>query len=110
MAASEVRAPALAAGDVLLWSSLTVHGSLATFEPSRSRRSFTAHFIPSSSHLVQWQRRTVPLDLTMVNGVPVHHPKDLNRLRHRVRYHAELRFPGAMARAKRTAARYLFRR
>ncbi len=105
----EVRAPALAAGDVLLWSSRTIHGSLPTSQPDRSRRSFTAHFIPDGSRFVQWHRRIVPLDLTLVQGVAVHHPKDLNRLRHRARYHAEQRFPGAMATAKRTVARYLFR-
>jgi len=110
MADREVRAPALAAGDVLLWSSRTIHGSLPTSQPDRSRRSFTAHYIPDDSRFLQWHRRIVPLDLTMVQGVAVHHPKDLNRLRYRARYHTEQRFPGAMATAKRTAARYLFRR
>jgi phytanoyl-CoA hydroxylase len=110
MASSAVVAPALGAGDVLLWSSRTIHGSLPTFEPNRSRRSFTAHFIPGGSRFVQWHRRVVPLDLTSVDGIAVHHPKDLNRWRHRARYHAEQRFPDATANAKRVAARYLFRR
>lgn len=106
----QLRAPALAAGDVLLWSSQTIHGSLPTSQPGRSRRSFTAHYIPHGARFLQWHRRIVPLDLTQVQGVAVHHPKDLNRLRNRARYHAEQRFPDAMATAKRTVARYLFRR
>ncbi len=110
MATAPVVAPALATGDVLVWSARTIHGSLPTSDGQRSRRSFTAHLIPTGAPFVQWHRRRVPLDLVAVNGVPVHHPKDLNRWRHRVRYHAERRFPAATAAAKGAAARYLFRR
>lgn len=49
-------APVLRQGDVLIWSSLTVHGSLATTAPQYSRRSFTAHYIPMS-HSYRWLRR-----------------------------------------------------
>ena len=40
-------APALRRGDVLLWSSRTVHGSLPTRDERYSRKSLTAHYIPS---------------------------------------------------------------
>lgn len=50
-------APELRCGDAILWSSLTVHGSLATTEPGRSRKSFTAHYIPVS-HDFLWNRAT----------------------------------------------------
>jgi phytanoyl-CoA hydroxylase len=106
----EVRAPALATGDVLLWSARTIHGSLATASPDRSRRSFTAHYIPDSSPFLQWQRRVVPLQLTNVSGIDVHHPKDQNRRRHRVRYHIETRLPGPAATAKRVVSARLLRR
>lgn len=43
----KVRAPALKKGDVLFWNSRTVHGALPTTNPDRSRRSITAHFMPS---------------------------------------------------------------
>ena len=42
-----VSAPALKKGDVLFWNSRTVHGALPTTNPDRSRRSLTAHFMPS---------------------------------------------------------------
>jgi phytanoyl-CoA hydroxylase len=42
----EISAPALRAGDVLLWNSRTVHGSLPTQDPSFSRKSLTAHYLP----------------------------------------------------------------
>jgi phytanoyl-CoA hydroxylase len=44
---SEVFAPALKKGDVLFWNSRTVHGALATRDPSFSRKSLTAHYMPS---------------------------------------------------------------
>jgi phytanoyl-CoA hydroxylase len=49
-------APVLRQGDVLLWSSLTIHGSLPTADPRCSRRSFTAHYVPDS-HPYQWNVR-----------------------------------------------------
>jgi len=45
---SEVRAPALRKGDVLFWNSRTIHGSLPTQDPKYSRRSLTAHYLPSN--------------------------------------------------------------
>jgi phytanoyl-CoA hydroxylase len=42
-----LRAPALAQGDVLLWNSRTIHGSLPTLDGRCSRKSLTAHYIPS---------------------------------------------------------------
>ncbi len=43
----EVYAPALKKGDVLFWNSRTIHGSLKTQDPSFSRKSLTAHYLPS---------------------------------------------------------------
>lgn len=44
---TKVSAPALKKGDVLFWNSRTVHGAFPTSNPARSRRSLTAHFMPS---------------------------------------------------------------
>jgi phytanoyl-CoA hydroxylase len=44
---NEVYAPALKKGDVLFWNSGTVHGSLETLNPMHSRKSLTAHYLPS---------------------------------------------------------------
>ena len=43
----QVHAPALKKGDVLFWNSRTIHGSLKTQDPSFSRKSLTAHYLPS---------------------------------------------------------------
>lgn len=43
----KVRAPALKKGDVLFWNSWTVHGSGPTGDERYSRKSLTAHYLPS---------------------------------------------------------------
>jgi phytanoyl-CoA hydroxylase len=43
----EVFAPEMKKGDVLFWNSRTIHGSLPTRDPSFSRKSLTAHYMPS---------------------------------------------------------------
>lgn len=45
--ASEIYAPGMRRGDVLFWNSRTVHGSLPTKDPNFSRKSLTAHYLPS---------------------------------------------------------------
>jgi phytanoyl-CoA hydroxylase len=103
------QAPALRAGDVMLWASKTIHGSLETREPSRSRASFTAHFIPQSTAFLQYQKREKRLALKTVNGVQIHHPKDQNELRHRAMLEVETRFPRAFRLAKRLAIKAVTR-
>lgn len=44
----EIQAPALKRGDVLFLNSQTIHGSLPTIDPQFSRKSITAHYIPST--------------------------------------------------------------
>ncbi len=46
--ASAMVAPALKKGDVLFWNSRTIHGSYATIDERRSRKSLTAHYLPSN--------------------------------------------------------------
>jgi phytanoyl-CoA hydroxylase len=42
-----IQAPALKQGDVLFWNSRTIHGALPTTDAQFSRKSLTAHFLPS---------------------------------------------------------------
>jgi phytanoyl-CoA hydroxylase len=44
---SSLRAPALKKGDVLFWNSKTIHGALPTTNGAYSRKSLTAHYLPS---------------------------------------------------------------
>lgn len=102
-------APALRKGDVLLWSSKTIHGSLATTEPHRSRASFTAHYVPRSMGLKQFQARIRPLSLKTVNGLEIHVPKDLDKPLPRAIFAVETNFPRSFQRAKRLAIKVLTR-
>jgi phytanoyl-CoA hydroxylase len=64
-------APLMQQGDVILWSAMTVHGSLPTVDPRQTRRSFTGHYVPDSQpckrHLT-----SAPTDrYVTVNNVPI---------------------------------------
>jgi phytanoyl-CoA hydroxylase len=99
----ECRAPALQQGDALFWSSRTLHGSLETRQPERSRSSFTAHYIPDSSRFLQFQSRIRGLDLDDVSGMRVHRPKDLDRPSRRALFWVETAFPKSFRFTKKLA-------
>jgi phytanoyl-CoA hydroxylase len=101
------RAPALSKGDVLFWAAKTIHGSLRTTEPTRSRRSFTAHFIPDRSRFLQFQTRVRPLKTEFVNGMRVHLPKDLSKVANRAILFMETRFPRTFQFTKRAAIKLI---
>lgn len=44
----QIKAPELHKGDVLFWNSRTIHGALPTIDPQFSRKSLTAHYLPSN--------------------------------------------------------------
>jgi phytanoyl-CoA hydroxylase len=106
--ALECRAPALRKGDVLFWAARTIHGSLET-DCASSRSSFTAHFIPSSTDLLQYQTRPRRMKIRTINGVPVHHPKDQNLPQNQALLYLESRFPGPFKSIKRMAIKALTR-
>jgi phytanoyl-CoA hydroxylase len=105
----ECRAPALQRGDVLFWSSKTIHGSLETTQPQFSRSSFTAHYIPCSSRFLQFQTRIRGLSLEYISGMWVHKPKNLNRASRRLVFWTETTFPSTFRAAKKAAIKILTR-
>lgn len=102
-------APALAKGDVLFWAAKTIHGSLRTTQTDRSRKSFTAHFIPRSSNFLQFQSRVMKLHLKAINGMDVHHPKDLSELANKAILFVETRFPRTFQNIKKYAIKLVTR-
>lgn len=66
----ECVAPILRQGDILLWSSLTIHGSLPTTAAEFPRRSFTAHYIPGSQQFA-WLGGATSARVIYINDVPV---------------------------------------
>ncbi|MCI0637560.1 MAG: phytanoyl-CoA dioxygenase family protein [Gemmataceae bacterium] len=99
----ECRAPALAKGDVLFWNGKTIHGSLETPDGHFSRRSFTGHYIPESHRFLQFQSVIKPLKLKSINGMSVHHPKDLANFLNRSILAVETTFPKSFKLLKRLA-------
>lgn len=85
------RAPALRQGDVLLFTSKTIHGSLPTTQPYFSRKSFTAHYIPVSHGLRWFHTREANLSSHLFNGVQVLHHHDRNVLKHRLGFWLQTR-------------------
>jgi phytanoyl-CoA hydroxylase len=67
----ECIAPVLAQGDVLLWTSMTIHGSLPTANQKFSRRSFTAHYVPLSHQFKRQLAKHAPPQSIMVNDVAI---------------------------------------
>jgi phytanoyl-CoA hydroxylase len=102
------RAPALRKGDLFFWNARTIHGSLET-RGAHARSSFTGHFVPSSTGLLQFQTRARRMKLHDVNGVPVHHPKDQNLPWNRALLGLETTFPRAFQRAKKLAIKVVTR-
>lgn len=97
------RGPILKKGDVLFWSSKTIHGSFETTQPEFSRASFTGHVIPKSTSFLQYQTRPKPLNLGTVNGVQVNFPKNQNQWKNRAVMTVETTFPRTFRFAKKLA-------
>lgn len=103
----EIRAPKLDKGDVLLWNARTIHGSLNSQDPTRTRQSVTLHAIPASHRFLQLQNRIVPLRVKEINGTKIHHPKDLANFSPRLVKRIESCFPGLFYGLKGLAIRSL---
>lgn len=96
-------APHLRKGDVLLWSSLLVHGSLEALRPGVSRASLTAHYLAESAEMLQFHARVRKLDMTRHNGMAVGLLHNQDRLRNRVVRQVAWRAPGLFGVARRAA-------
>jgi phytanoyl-CoA hydroxylase len=105
----EIHAPVLEKGDVLLWNSLTIHGSLDTQDPAHSRSSITCHAIPRSRRFLQLQTRLLTLATDEVDGTAIYRPKDLAVLKNRVVFFIETHFPRMFYWLKKQAILYFVR-
>jgi phytanoyl-CoA hydroxylase len=104
-----IRAPVMNKGDVLFWNALTIHGSLDSQDPLRSRSSVTCHAIPRSRRFLKWQVHRMDIRADEVNGTWVHRPKDLAVASNRLVFQIETTFPALFYKAKNTAIKHLMR-
>ncbi len=90
-------APALQPGDAFIWSSRTIHGSLATTDERCSRACLTGHFVSEDmdtwfdypAYLLKSARR-----VRRERGLPIHFHADQDQLSNRIRIGVVGRFPG----------------
>jgi len=106
----EIRAPALQKGDVLFWSALTIHGSLDSQDPDRSRSSITCHAIPASHKFLSLQSRVADVPTDEIDGTRLFRPKDLAVPRNRALFQLETHFPRAFYWAKHRAVKRMIAR
>lgn len=105
----EIRAPLLQKGDVLFWNARTIHGSLDSQDALHTRSSITCHAIPDSHRFMQYQTRTMPLNLSEVNGIRVHRAKDLALWRNRLVFRLETNFPAVFYAARKMRIKAILR-
>lgn len=86
-------APVLRQGDMLMWSSMLIHGSLPTTDEHQSRRSFTAHYVPVSQPYKWNVRAGKSQKTTRVNKVEVVLHADDSSLVKRLRNHVRADWP-----------------
>jgi phytanoyl-CoA hydroxylase len=105
----QIRAPVLQKGDVLFWNSFTIHGSLNTQDPLRSRSSITCHAIPGSRKFLHHQILVWDVETDTINGTKIFRPKDLSALKSRLIFQVETRLPSLFYWAKRKAVKQVFK-
>jgi phytanoyl-CoA hydroxylase len=71
--AEQVFSPAMKKGDVLFWNSRTIHGSSPTLDPRFSRRSLTAHYLPSHLKFGNLFETKEDIEYQEYNGMPFFH-------------------------------------
>lgn len=106
----EIRAPAMRKGDVLFFNALTIHGSLKSQDQRHARSSITAHAIPSSKNLLQFQSRVLKLKVDHLNGTALFRPKDLASRKNRMVLFIESHFPAQFYWLKKKAIVHVMRK
>jgi phytanoyl-CoA hydroxylase len=105
-----IAAPFLAAGDVLFWNSLTVHGSLAASRTGVSRCSLTAHYLDATDAMLQFHSRIRAQRTLQYNGMTIGLLHDHDRMRNRVLRSLAFRLPGPYMAVQRLAMRAMLAR
>ena len=90
---------------MLLWNSLTVHGSLPASRPGVSRTSLTAHYLREEDPMLQFQSRIRTQRTMPYNGMTVGLLHDQDLLRNRLVRGAAFHFPTSYMSARRIALR-----
>ena len=88
-----VKAPYMAAGDVLFWNSWTIHGSIDSQSKTFSRSSITMHAIPETHKFLQFHSRTIDVPTDDLGNSLIYRPKDQSKLKNKLILKIESYFP-----------------
>ena len=102
----EIKAPKLDKGDVLIWNSLTIHGSLVSQSDSNSRSSITFHTIKSSSKFRVFRNILRKLNYDKNHSFFIFRPKDLSKKRNKIIFFLEKNFPNTFYKLKNAAIEF----
>ena len=105
----KVFAPKMDCGDVLLWNSLTIHGSLDSQSTTNSRSSITFHAIRSSSKFLVLRNSLRNLASDTGFSFNIFRPKDQNKKVNRLIYYFESRFPKVFYKIKKIAIKFILK-
>tara|TARA_Y100000991_G_C21970897_1_gene349392 strand:- start:76 stop:1068 length:993 start_codon:yes stop_codon:yes gene_type:complete len=89
----EIIAPKLNVGDILLWNSLTIHGSLDSQNEVFSRSSITFHAVRSNSKFLVMRSSLRSLEAETNLPFCLYRPKDQTKMISRIILNFESKFP-----------------
>ena len=102
----EVRAPYLNKGDILIWNSLTIHGSLPDIKPSSSRSSITTHYTTADSKFRTYRYKLTEIEVDKRKFVDVFRPYDYDKLTTILKIFLNLKFPKIISFLKKIYIRF----
>ena len=105
-----IKAPYMAAGDVLFWNSWTIHGSIDSQSKTFSRSSITMHAIPETHKFLQLHSRKIDVSTDDLGNSLVYRPKDQSKFKNKLVLAIESRFPGIFYWLKKQAIKSLLRK
>ncbi len=105
-----IKAPYLSTGDVLLWNSWTIHGSLNSYSKTYSRSSITMHAIPESHKFLQLHSRLIDVPTDDLGSSLMYRPKDQSKFKNRLVLAIESYFPGIFYWIKKQAIKSLIKK
>ena len=105
-----IKAPYMAAGDVLFWNSWTIHGSIDSQSKTFSRSSITMHAIPETHKFLQFHSRKIDVPTDDLGNSLIYRPKDQSKFKNKLVLAIESRFPGIFYWLKKQAIKSLVRK
>ncbi len=89
----EIRAPFLKKGDILVWNSLTIHGSLPDVNAKNSRSSITTHFTTAGTKFRTYRNKLNDLSVEKRKYCDIYRPYDYDNFITRFKILFSVKFP-----------------